>query len=186
MQKLKLLIIICFLLILTGCWDAIELEEQSFVIAIGVDKGQGQFMDITFQIANPQRGSSQIAEAKSEPPYSLITISAPDRITAKDIANASVSRRLTFSHLKIFILSEEFTKSDQFIGFFEELTRDSTIDRNVNLMVTKEKAIDFINANKPPMETRPHKNYEFMTERYRDTGLVTLSDIDRFLRKEYR
>lgn len=48
------------------------------------------------------------------------------------------------------------------------------------MIVTKEKASEFININKPLLETRPHKFYQLMVNRARETGFVPPSDLLHF------
>lgn len=181
MKKIiKLSIMILLLAINTGCWDKIELEEQGYVIAIGLDKAKAKNMvDVTFQMANPQVGSSSNVQIK-EPSSQIITISATDFITAKDIANSSVTRNLTFSHASTIIVSEELAKSDQFNDLLLSSIRDRELRREVILLVTKERARDFIYENLPRLETRPHKYYDFMQKRWQTTGLVPYSSFNRF------
>lgn len=38
MKKIKLLIVITLTMLLTGCWDKVELEDRGFVITLGIDK----------------------------------------------------------------------------------------------------------------------------------------------------
>lgn len=183
MNYIKITLVFLISILLTGCWDSYELEEQAYVVAIGIDKGGNDNINVTFQIANPQVGSSDRANADNEPPYEIITLSAPDKISARDLANISVSRRITFSHSKNFIISEEIAKSDMLISFFEAMIRDPQMPRNVGLIISKEKASEFISNNNPKLETRPHKHYEFMGERYKETGLVPISTISKFIQR---
>jgi len=103
MKSLKIFIVLLFSLLLSGCWDAVELEEQAYVVAIGMDEGEDNQLEITFQIGNPQVGSSDRANADREPASEIITLVAPDKISARDLANVSVSRKLTFSHAKMSV-----------------------------------------------------------------------------------
>ncbi|GAE95381.1 spore germination protein GerKC [Gracilibacillus boraciitolerans JCM 21714] len=48
------------------------------------------------------------------------------------------------------------------------------------MLVTKEKASDFINNNKPIMEQRPHKYYQYMLTRAVQTGIIPEATLHRF------
>lgn len=100
---------------MSGCWDRSEIEEKGFVIATGLDKGKepGQVM-VTYQIANPQVGLVN-APTEAEQTSDIITFPAPDFLTAKDLANSKVARKLTFSHMKVFIVSEELARTGEFL-----------------------------------------------------------------------
>lgn len=180
MNSLKIVFIISMLMISTGCWDRLELEEQAYVVVIGFDKSENdELIDITFQIANPQVGSAVKVQTK-EPPSEIITISAPDFVSARDTANASVTRKLRFSHSLTIIIGEELAKLEKLKHILAATIRDYEIRREINIIVTKENASEFIRANKPELETRPHKYYEFMQKRWEDTGLVPYSTYNRY------
>src|SRR5690554_2969430 len=54
MSSLTLLSQLFLVILLVGCEDIIELEKQSYVIAIGIDQTEQEgIYQFTFQIANP-------------------------------------------------------------------------------------------------------------------------------------
>lgn len=180
----RILLVLVLASLLTGCWDRRELEEQAFVVVIGIDEGEGRNnISVTFQIANPQVGSSDRATAQNEPASDIVTLSSPDFLTARDLINSKVTRRVTFSHAKILVVGEKLARSEHFFELMMATIRDPQIRRGMNIIVSREKAADFIRNNKPQLETRPHKFYDFMVGRWEDTGLVPISDINRFFQR---
>lgn len=184
MKKMTILFL-CFIqmISLTGCWDKTELEDYGYVAVIGIDKGKGGIgnkWDITFQITNPQVGTSPSANVP-EPSRETITVPATGPIAARDIASAAITRRLTFTHAKAFIVSEEVAKGEEFYNLMAAVERDREIRDEINIIICKERAEEFIRKNKPPLETRPNKYYSFMAERWKETGLVPLATLTHFL-----
>lgn len=172
------------ILILAGCGDKEELERQAFVIAIGMDKDEkDHLISVTFQIANPQFNTSQAAEAQNEPPSDIMSVSAPDILSAKELAQSSLSRKVTFAHLRTIIVGEQFAKTNTFRHIIDSAIIDPELRREAILIVSKEKASDFIHNNKPTLETRPHKYYEFMQERWNSTGFVPKSSLNSFFQR---
>lgn len=171
------------MLLLSGCWDRLELEEQAFVVAIGLDKSPKNMVGVTFQIANPQVGSSDKGAAPNEPPSDIVSFASTDILSAKEIANSVITRKISFAHLKTIVISEEFAKTELYHRVIGASVRDPEMRREVNLIVSREKAADFIHANKPKLETRPHKYYAFMQERWRDTGFVPYSTLNRYFQR---
>lgn len=170
-------------IILTGCWDRLELEEQAYVVVLGIDQAEGDYLKVSFQIANPQVGSSNLAKAEREPAYELVTLKAPDFVSAKDLANISVSREITFAHTKTMIVSEEVAKSHKFLPIIEYITRNKDIRREINLIISKENAYEFIKNNDPQLETRPHKHYSLMARRWRKNGLVPYTAFQGYIQR---
>lgn len=180
MKRLKLLLLLPLVFALSGCWDKLELEEQAYTVVMGIDEGEDDLIQVTFQISNPQVGSSDTGNSVNEPSSDTITLSATDILSAKELANSIITRKISFSHLRTMVVGEEFAKNKLFLRIINSSTRDPEMRRDVNLIVSKEKASEFISRNKPRLETRPHKYFTFMQERWRDTGNVPYSTINRY------
>ncbi|CAH0169849.1 Ger(x)C family spore germination protein [Peribacillus simplex] len=179
---MKKWMIILSLFLLTGCWDKIELEEQAFVVVVGLDKGENGLLDVTYQIANPQVGSTDRSKADKEKAYEIVTLSAPNLTVATQITNVSVTRNITLSHVKALIVGEELAKDNMFLHISETITKERGLRENVLFLVSKEKASEFIKHNKTPFETRPHKFYDLMGQRWKETGFVPLSTYQMYLK----
>lgn len=173
-----------FVLFLSGCGDRSELERQAFVVTIGLDKGEEEHqVEVTFQVANPQVNTTQGAEAQNEKPSDTFTITADDLLSAKELAQSSLSREMTFSHLQTIIVGEDLAQDNLFHRIISSAMIDPEMRREAIMMVSKEPAQEFINANRPTMETRPHKYYEFMEDSWRKTGYVPISNLNIFFQR---
>jgi spore germination protein KC len=177
----KLLLLLTILFIVTGCWDKKELEEQSYVIAIGLDKAKDEGdVKVTFQIANPEVGSSQTGGSSQEKPKETVTVTANDFLTAKNTLNAFVSREIILHHTRVIIVSEELARSKDFIRVIQSTVREREVRREVQIIVSKEEAGEFLRRNNPVMETRPHKYFQFVMNRVQEIGIVPNATIHRF------
>lgn len=179
-SSVSILLLLALTILLTGCWDRDELEELAIVVGIGLDyiPDKDRIM-VTFQIANPQVGIPNTGGDKEEP-QEIVTFTAPDFLTARDLANASVARKISFAHNKVIIIGEELARSDQLLPILESSVRDREVRRDTKLLITKESAYEFVRANKPKLETRPHKFYELMMSRWEESGLVPYSTLQRY------
>jgi spore germination protein KC len=178
---LKKYIVIFFLIpFLSGCWDQVELEEQAYIIAIGLDKSEEGKVKITFVNANPEVGTTQ-GGSVDEPPTEIVSFVANDFVSARDTANAIIAKQLTFHHAKVLVVSEELAKTDDFLKMVYATLRETQLRREMNILVSKEKASDFLRNNKPLMESRQHKYFQFMINRAVETGLSPHSDVHRFM-----
>jgi len=185
MKRLKLFFgLFMSLFILSGCWDKSELEERGYVVVLGIDTSEEENMiDVTFQIENPQVGSTSLVTAQDEPPSDIVTITATDILSAKELANSIISREIDLSQLLTLIIGEEFAKSDHFHHIITSSIRDPEVRRKTIMIVSKEKAREFINKNHSEMETRPHKYYSFMINRWKDTAFVPISYLNRYFQR---
>lgn len=177
---LSLLLIMC---LLTGCWDQQELEEKAYVIGIGLDqsKVKGK-IKVTMLIANPEVGSTQGGGGSEENPREIISFDANDILAAKGTANAVISRRISYELLKIIVVSEEFAKDSAFLKTMYDALKEKEIRLDSYLAVSKEKAHQFFHQNKPKMETRPHKYFQFMIEHGIENGFIPDSTLFRFFK----
>jgi spore germination protein KC len=172
--------------VLTGCWDLKELEERSYVVAIGLDLPKGvdidkeQAIDVTFQFSNPKlniKGASPSTESEIK---DIVTLTAPDIVSARNMANSFVTREISFSHNKVLIVSEELAKKEIFYHLLSTAFKDREMRRETNIIVTDGKASEFISKNNPEMMVRPHRYYQFLLDRAAETGLVQESTINHF------
>lgn len=178
--------VILFMSSLTGCWDQLELEEQAFITVIGVDMAADNRYSITYQIAGPGGGglSNITGSSPNLPTSEVVTFVVPDLISARNLASISVTRRPSFAHTSNIVVSEEVARSDQFYDLLASAVRDRQIRRDSFLIVSKEKAADFIRNNDPKLEARPHKFYNFMSKRWREIGLVPVSNLNKLIQRE--
>lgn len=187
MRSFKVLFLAFFIPVaLTGCWDKKEVEERSYVVAIGLDLPNGmdiekeQAVDVTFQFSNPKlniKGAPQEGQPEKK---DIITLTAPDFVTARNMANSIITRQISYSHNKVLIVSEDLAKKDIFYRLLSTAVKEREIRRETNLIITKGKASEFIKKNNPEMMVRPHRYYQFLIDRATETGLVPESTLNRF------
>lgn len=185
-NKCSLLIIFSLALLLTGCWDKKEVEERSYVLAIGLDLPTGidiekeQAVDVTFQFSNPKLNIKGVSPSEGEEMKDVISLTAPDLVSARNMANSFVTREISFTHNKVLIVSEDMAKTEIFYRLLTTAFKDREIRRETSIIVTEGKASEFIAKNKPEMMIRPHRYYQFLIDRATETGLVPESTINRF------
>lgn len=182
MAKSVLFILLSCLFLLVGCWDQQNLEEFGYIIAIGIDLDDEHHMKVTYQIANPEAGETQTQGGTDEPPSEIITIRAPDIISARDMVVSTISREVVFTHMEVLIVSEEVARSEQLVDFIKPAVREREFDRRMTLIISREDAADYLRRNNPTLETRPHKYFEMMKDRWRENGLIPESTIHEYLR----
>ncbi|MBP1933911.1 Ger(x)C family spore germination protein [Ammoniphilus resinae] len=187
MPKIKitcnLLLFLAIVFLLSGCWDRSELENKAYVIGLGIDRSKYEGkIKVTMLIANPEVGSMQGGGGSSEKPREIITLEAIDIITAKSTANAVISREISYELLKVIIVSEEFAKDKEFLPTLFTSIQDKEIRLDTFLVVCKEKAYEYFQKNRPRMETRPHKYFQYMIDHGIQNGYIADSTLFRFIK----
>jgi Ger(x)C family germination protein len=179
-KSLLLMLVVC---LLSGCWDRKELEDKAYVIGLGLDRSKDEGkIKVTMLIANPEVGSMQGGGGSQEKAKEIITFDANDFITAKGTANGIISRKISYELLRIFVVSEEFAKEPDSLKILYDTLKDKDIRMDSYLAVSKEKAYKYFLRNKPRMETRPHKYFQFMIDHGIENGLIPDSTLFRFFK----
>lgn len=179
----KLFLLLAIICSLTGCWDRDELEDNAYVIGLGLDRSKHEGkIKVTMLIANPEVGSMQGGGGSTENPREIISFDANDFITAKGTANAIISRDISYDLLKVILVSEEFAKDPIFFPTINDTLKDKEIRMGSYLAVSKEKTYEYFRQNRPKMETRPHKYFQFMITHGIDNGFIPDSTLFRFFK----
>ena len=134
----------------TGCYDRQELEQQAFVSILGIDKAPNGLIDCTFTLSvptSPTGGGGKPPLAASGP----VTYRANDITEALMLANSSIERSLTLSHLTTVVFGEDLAK-DGVLPYLGTLARFREFRRTVFIGVAKPSAQAIMSANKPMLE----------------------------------
>ncbi len=155
-----LLILIC--LMLTGCYDEVEPDNISFITAVGIDKSKqnDKAYEFTFQYAKPTQisGGSSIEGGKGKEILENISVEAPTIYAAINTVNQVISKRISLSHVSLFVFSEEIAR-EGIKNFTSTMSRSEEIRPNIYLAVAKDSASKYLEEVKPAVEINPAKYY---------------------------
>ncbi|MGN7355815.1 Ger(x)C family spore germination protein [Paenibacillus sp. SAF-054] len=105
---------ICILLLMqTGCWSKVEVDEQIFVLALYIDKGEKPgTVEVTISSPLPNRMMSgqQAGSGGGGKPYAMVsntdlTLSDTIRTIQRDL-----TRRLNFGHTREIVVGREYAE----------------------------------------------------------------------------
>lgn len=146
------LIVVILVTMLTGCYDLMEPDEMTYVLAIGLDKGVKDKLRLTVEFHTTKGGSSSKSSSSSGGgmggDYTTITIDAPSFFTGINMINCSLAHRLDFMHTEYVVFSEEMAKTglSTYIG---AVIRYRQIRRSTSIIVAKGSACKFLEENQP-------------------------------------
>lgn len=161
MRNWKLIILVFCLMITSGCWDSIELEERGFVIGVGIDLNEESSDDegalsLSQQFVIPT-GSSQGGsggEGGSGDAFQNIVSSGNTIFETVRRVAARTNRSPFYEHIKLIVISEEIAKSTHFPDVLDYFLRYPEMRRGTQVMVTPEKAGDILGIS-PKNEKLP-------------------------------
>lgn len=182
-----LCLILCFSL--CGCYDGSEIEENAYVIAIGIDKGEAEAYKYTFQISNPlESGGSIGAEEKAQEnavasdeinkTVDNIVVEAEDYFLARDKLKQLISKDVMMTHLKVIALSLDVAKEDA-LKHGELLFHEREIRPGTNLCLS-ESAMSYLFSVNPTLEESTVRYYELFF-RNRDVPSSPVTELREFV-----
>lgn len=172
------LIIILFTVLSTGCWGVSETDELAYILAMGIDKGEVNIIRATFQIAIPKALAGGEGGGGDEPVLN-ISVEAASIFGALQLANAFVSRELTFIHNRMVVVSDEIAR-EGLNRYINPLIRSREIRRNTFIMVTRGSSKDFLEKNKPVLEINPSQQFELLLGEAGKVGFMVDTTLNDF------
>lgn len=173
---IKLIPVMMISLLLTGCWDSVEIDRKAFVSTIGIDIGDD--IDVRSKMINSKESTSEKSiennntlrvtygfpdvrnmNAKKGTAAELaITVDGYSMTDAYFKAIGKSSRTLHFGHSKLLLLSDELFQYPEILKeIMDYIEREPSLNRSVTMIIVKGKAKDYAKV-KPEMEENIH-NY---------------------------
>jgi spore germination protein KC len=176
------LLIIMLSITLGGCWDVKYLDELSIVIAMGMDKGKEQEIQVTVQVVNPNEVPIGGGKGGGGGQSAVTTYSETGKTVfeaIRKIANKT-SRRLYFSQNQLLVFGEDLARTGV-NQLFEFIERDPEVRIDFYVVVAKDaKASDVLKITTPIEKIPGTKIKESVDNTRKTLGTsynVTVKDI---------
>lgn len=162
MKRLKIFAVIPLVLSLSSCVGE-EPNNIAYVTALGIDKAEQSYL-FTIQFANPIKISGGASEEGGSGGQIVenIAIEAPTLYSAINSANSIVSKDLSLSHAKVFVVSEELAAAG-LNGINDVIARNNDIRPDIYMAVA-ENAGEYLEEVKPAIELNPVRYYQLTYE----------------------
>lgn len=185
-------IIILFLCIiisinLTGCFDVDEIDDLVFIISIGIDKGTKENLKITVQYPTTKSTSQQGSSSSDEGELGILSVEAPSIFSAIDLLNSNITRRFSFTHLKLLVFSEEIAR-EGLNKYLNSIYMYREMRHGIPVLISKTSANDFVKKNQSIIGSDPSKTISFIPELSYSTGLypaMILEDFGSYITSTY-
>lgn len=175
---------IIFCSTLSGCYDRREIDDLTYIIAVGLDKGKVEPLKLTLQYAVPKSssgggGGGGGGQGGGGSPLAQITLETPALNAGLNMANTFIGREVNLSHAVVVIISEELAKAD--IGeYIYGMARWREFRPSIYMAVCRGSAEEFLKAVKPVQEVDPSKYYDLIFRSYRYTGFIPDANFNKF------
>lgn len=128
------------LFILPGCWNKEELDESGFVMAIALDKGKGNVIELTTQMYRPTSTKSISGGSGSQEKNLLIKTSDESLFEAIRDIPIHLGRKAKWSHTRIILVGEKLAAATDVGKLIDFFYRDHEPRHTISIMITKGKA----------------------------------------------
>lgn len=180
-KRILLAIFLSGLLFTSGCFDAIEVDEMVYVVAMGLDSGTNGNVRMSMLLAVPIAVGVGPEPGEVDKSTTMLTVEAPTIYGGMNIANSMLSKKVNFSHAKLVVISKELAQTgvEKYMNTF---SRFREFRPNTYLGIARGQAEDFLKESKPILEANPAKYYELLMEAWEKTGFSVGSIISDFYR----
>lgn len=134
--KKIVLIILCLLpLLITGCWNNVELNDRGFVVGVGLDKALDGKIEYSVQIIKPS-----VLESRKQGGNVKATevISAQGQTVFEAIRNllTSTNQKLFYGHMQVIIIGEELARQG-ILNVMDFFVRDTEPDKRAQVIIAR-------------------------------------------------
>jgi spore germination protein KC len=146
-MKKKIFLLLLTTLLVTGCWDHLELNNIAIVSGIALDKTKDDKILLTFLIPTSKAIKSSKESLSTLEEYSLIVSDKGDGILdAYNNIQKKLSRKIFLAQINGIIIGEDLAKEgiSNILDFF---LRFPNSNPKVNIFFTQEKASEIFNIN---------------------------------------
>lgn len=170
---------------LYGCFDAVEIDEEVYALAIGVDQGPSGMVRLTFQYVSYKEGGAgqsggggggsgsgggSSSDDTGEVDGTIVsTVETTSLLEGINLLNATVNRQVSLTHAKMLVFSEDYARKGV-QRYVDPLVRFREAREFMRVVVCKGKAEDFIRENKTLIGTNAAKAIDLMFEQSKNTG----------------
>lgn len=181
MKKYRLVVIFMLIcLMLTSCYDAVEIDDEVYAISIGIDKGVSNKLRVTIQYPNYMGGGDKGGagggssdKGKEEGQVGSTVVSSVEATTlleALDLFNTYIARKISLTHTNMLVISEEFAREG--IGqYVAPSARFREFRGDMQVIIVRGDAESFILENKSTIGENISKSEELMFTQSKNTGL---------------
>lgn len=124
------------MLLLTGCWDSVELNRRAIVSGVAIDKGdsEAERYKLSFQVIVAEEISGEKSRGIS--PVALYTGAGRTMFEALADASRQTARFLSLGHVRVLVISEAFAR-EGIKGLLDVLERESDTRLNSLIFISK-------------------------------------------------
>ena len=170
------LLLCCAALLLTGCRITGEVENQAYVLVLGMDRLPDGRLELTARV--PQIGKSSAPEKESGGGgYLTFSAAGGDWGAALEALEQVTPRPMLLSHIEMLVASEALAQAPGFGELIARVAETPHLYTTARFAVCDGSARDFIDAQQTVIGTRLSSEINAMLDHYAERGVVPQSTL---------
>jgi len=160
-------------LLLGGCQDTGEVENQAYVLVLALDGGGDSGLALTVRV--PKIGKSDAQGDKGDSgssPYLTFSVAAPSWSEALDALQWATPRRINLSHIEMIVASQALASQASFAGLMNEMADTPHLYTNARFVICPGSARAFLEAGETVIGTRLSSELHTMLSQYARQGYI--------------
>lgn len=183
-MKVKIpMVFIISLILLTGCWDKVEIDRRLFVSSIGVDLNGEDEMNrfiVTYEYPNINAIGK---EATEEQKAFVVSTPSSSIFQAGKEFTTRVAFPFYYKHVKVLILGEDLVNQGKLVReVLDELNRDTKVNKKVQILAAKGRAKSILETEMKRNQTTDEAIYTMLREGERNSNRFTPQTLTKFIR----
>lgn len=148
MKKLLIFLMILSTLLITGCWDMVEIEDRIYPYTVGVDLNHNMDKEGKFEFTITYPNIAAIGKnASSEDPIYLVDDTANSIFELLHKLTTRLQRPIYLKLLNVITLSEEVSRDSKSMReIVDSLNRDFLTSKNVQMLVVRDSSKELLNT----------------------------------------
>lgn len=174
MRWVKLIVFIGALgLLLCGCQDTGEVENQAYVLVLALDTAEDGALALTARVPGIGKGGAKGKEGDAGgSPYLSFSVSAPSWSRALDELQWATPRRVNLSHIEMIVASQALASQPSFPNLMNEIADTPHLYTNARFVICPGSARDFLEAGETVIGTRLSSEIHTMLSQYARQGFI--------------
>ncbi len=166
----KIAAILVMILVLGGCSNmSAEINDKSYVIAVGVDEGVNSLYRITFMFAYPSGGGEE-AGGENVHEKDIVTVEAPSIYSAMRLLDTFKSKRIDTNHTKLVAFSQKTAEKHGIFSQMTDLVNTRGFRPSIYVCVSQEAPDKLFRSMEPKQDVYIEKFIEHLFSKVADSG----------------
>ncbi|USB31735.1 Ger(x)C family spore germination protein [Paenibacillus sp. YPG26] len=175
------IVMLMLLLVLTGCWNRIELNELGIVVGTGVDYKDGEWV-ISYQMiaaSSTASGGSSSSGGSSQSSVNVFSVNSKTIHQALNLSNLENPRYIYVAHNKVVVIGK--SAAEHGIGeLMDYYLRNSQPRETVLMTLTEGRAIDILNKLSPPERLPGSSISDMLNKENRQVSVFPIINVFKF------